>query len=139
MVDTPAAPVGGSGSTIVTADKEMEFENRLRLTGPHIEILKRPRDSGGESVLINLMYSRTDAELILDKMTGRWVERYSMAGSKMTLGNAYRKFQAIPGPGGGLTLPGDALVTEAKEEMEKLEQDILDYLNDGAPTQIIFA
>jgi len=138
MVDTPAAPVGGSGSTIETPDKEMEFSNRLRLTGPHIEILKRPRESGGETVLVNLMYSRTDAEMILDKMTGRWIEKYSMAESKIILGNAYRKFQAIPGPGGGLTLPGDALVSEGKEEKILLEQDILDFLHDGAPTQIIF-
>jgi len=139
MVDTPAAPVDGSGSTIDTADKEMEFENRLRLDGPHLELLKRPRDSSGEVVLINLMYSRTDAELILDKMTGRFVSKYAMAESKITLGNAYRKFSAIPGPGGGLTLPGDALISEGKEEIEKLEQDVLDYLYGGEPTQIIFA
>ena len=139
MVDTPGAPVDGSGSKIVTPDKELEFSNRLRLDGPHLEILQRPRDAGGETILVNLMYSRTDAELIMDKMTGRFVSKYAMAESKITLGNAYRKFSAIPGPGGGLTLPGDALVSEGKEEIEKLEQDILDYLYGGEPTQIIFA
>jgi hypothetical protein len=141
MVDTPGAPVGGSGSTIITPDKEMEFSNRLRLDGPHLEILQRPRSGSleGEVILINLMYSRTDAELILDKMTGRFVSKYAMAESKITLGNAYRKFSAIPGPGGGLTLPGDALVAEGREEIEKLEQDVLDYLYGGEPTQIIFA
>jgi len=139
MVDGPAAPVQGSGSKIKTPFKEMEFQNRLRLNGPVLEILKRPRDSGGEPVLINLMYSRTDAELIQDKMTSRWIEKYSLAESKIKLGHAYRKFQAVPGPGGGLSLPGGDLIQEGKEEKKELEQDILDFLHDAAPTQIIFA
>jgi len=140
LIDTAGGSVNpqgqGVGQGIDTPNKEMEFSNRLRLEGPVIEILKRVRGAS-ETVLVNLMYSRTDAELINDKMTGRWVEKYATAEAKMMLGNAYRKFASIPGPGGGLALPGNDLITEGKEEKEKLEQDLLDFLYGVEPPHML--
>ena len=40
------------------------------------------------------------------------------------LGEARSKFATIDGPGGGSTLNGDALKSEAQAEMEKLEQEV---------------
>jgi len=131
MIDTE-----GSDNAIGldTPNKEMEFENQERLEGPVLEILKRPRSNDNdELVVINLEYSRTDAELIQDKETTRFLEKWALAESKIKLGNAYRKFGSIPGPGGGLTLPGNELVAEGKEEKKDLEQDLLDFLYGNEP------
>jgi len=126
MVDVPAGRP--QADPIQTPDKEMEWDNRLRLEGPHIELLTRPRGQD-EVLLLNLAYSRTDAELIQDRETSRWIEGYAEAEAMIKLGRAYRKFQNIPGPAGGFSLPGSEYIQDGKDKKEKLEQELLDYLH----------
>lgn len=57
-----------------------------------------------------------------------------LAYTKIAVGNARRKIGNMPSPDGGtIGLDGDALVSEGKAELEKLEKDLLDY---GEPHQI---
>lgn len=131
MIDTEGSD---NAVELNTPNKEMEFDNRERIDGPVLEILKRPRGVDDEELIVlNVVYSRTDAELIQDRETSRFVEKWAMAESKIKLGYSYRKFGSIPGPGGGLTLPGNELVQEGKEEKEKLEQELLDFLYGNEP------
>jgi hypothetical protein len=45
------------------------------------------------------------------------------------LGTAYAKFQTIVGPQGGTSLPGDALKSEAMAELERLEEELKNYID----------
>jgi len=52
-------------------------------------------------------------------------------------GQAYSKYSQGIGPQGGFTLSGDALKAEAKEEMEKLDTEILNFIDNGTPLGIV--
>jgi len=129
---------------LTNPNKESEFSNQLRATGPILEILQRPggysyygEDEKKEVVLINIAYSRTDAELINDLETKRFITEWAESEAMIILGRAYRKFASIPGPGGGLSLPGNELITEAKEIQEGLKQDLLDFLHGEEPVSFL--
>lgn len=104
---------------------DMELDNRSRFQGPVLELLNLPKNSF-DTYLLNVRIGRSDAELINDIDTGPWIHQYARACAKIMLGNAYRKFDGMPGPGGGITLPGNDLIGEGREDKEILKQDLLD-------------
>jgi len=53
------------------------------------------------------------------------------------LGEARGKFATIAGPQGGTSLNGDALKADATAEMEKLEQEINNYIDGSKPLSFI--
>jgi hypothetical protein len=53
------------------------------------------------------------------------------------LGEAYSKFGQIIGPQGGSTLKGDSLKTESVAEIEKLEIELLQYVDNGTPSSFV--
>lgn len=123
-----------------TPNKELQFDNKLRAGGPALEILQRPRGGGfdgKEIVLLNITYGRTDAELISDRETKRWIHDWAESQAMITLGRAYRKLPNIPGPGGGMSLPGAELIQDGKDMQETLRQDLLDFLHGEEPVDIL--
>jgi len=58
--------------------------------------------------------------------------RYFMATLKQKLGRIRSKFQSLPGAGGEKTLDGQDLLSEAKEELRELTEEI-QGLSDGVP------
>ena len=67
---------------------------------------------------------RPDITLFKDIYSKPWIRDYTLAVSKVMLGEARGKFNTIAGPQGGTTLNGDALKAEGQAEMERLEADI---------------
>ena len=53
------------------------------------------------------------------------------------LGEARSKFATVAGPQGGTSMNGDALKQEAAAELEKLEQDLLNYVEGGLPLSFV--
>jgi hypothetical protein len=92
-------------------------------------IHQRPRTE--ESVMIHAYNRRPDFALITDTYAGQWIKDYSLANCKMILGQAREKFAQIAGPGGGSSLNGAAMKSEAQAEMDKLMED----LKTGVTTQ----
>jgi hypothetical protein len=66
-----------------------------------------------------------------------WIRNYTIAGLKIILGRAYRKFSALSTPTGESSLDGDQLVSEGKEEQLMLLENIADYV-DGDPIGSVF-
>jgi hypothetical protein len=58
-----------------------------------------------------------------------WIRRASLANAKEKLGITRRKFgNTLPGPGGNsLTLDGDALISEAREDQTKLQDELMKF------------
>ena len=54
----------------------------------------------------------------------QWIRRFALSLSKETLGQIRSKFNAIPIPGESVTLNGTELVSQAKEEQEKLREEL---------------
>jgi len=65
--------------------------------------------------------------------SGQWIKDYALANCKMMLGQARSKFGQIAGPQGGTQLNGTALITEAQAEMEKLEEELKNYVDGSQP------
>jgi len=58
----------------------------------------------------------------------QWIRRFALALSKEMLGQIRSKFNQVPIPGESVTLNGTALITEGKDEQEKLRTELKETL-----------
>ena len=108
------------------------IEFKWRQSNHLLTILQRPF-AQGEQVLLRTHNYRPDFVLLQDIYAKQWLYDYTLAVCKQILGEARSKFQTIAGPQGGTSLNGDALKTEAQAEMEKLEEELKNYVDGSAP------
>ena len=90
-----------------------------------------------DDVYVWCFIERDDEDLLEDVHAGNWIKDYAFAQAKFLLGEARSKFATIAGPQGGTTLNGDALKSEAAADMEKLEQDLITYVEGSTPLGFI--
>lgn len=95
-------------------------------------IVRRPQNSG-ETFLLWTFNMKPEIQLLSDYRISNWIRDYTYSMSKYTLGEARSKFGQIAGPQGGTTLNGESLKNEAKEEMEKLIEDLKNYVDGSQP------
>ena len=74
---------------------------------------------------------RDDEDLLIDPYASPWLKDYAFAKAKFMLGEARAKFSTIAGPQGGTSLNGDALKSEAAADLEKLDEDLKNYVDGG--------
>jgi hypothetical protein len=86
-----------------------------------------------ESILLWIYNYKPDAMLLSDPMVFPWLQDYALAFCKTILGQARGKFTQIAGPQGGTQLNGAALMAEGQAEMEKLEEDLKNYVDGSTP------
>jgi len=110
-------------SPIPTSTLRMWFE--YVLTADRNNPLKTP--SGSISDLSNVPYSRVDYSDIND-IGRRWILHYALAAAKETLGNIRNKYATIPVPGAEVTLNGNELITQAREDRANLRQELTELL-----------
>jgi hypothetical protein len=58
----------------------------------------------------------------------QWIRRFALALCKETLGQVRSKFGTVPIPGESVTLNGSALITEGKDEQDKLRTELKETL-----------
>jgi hypothetical protein len=66
----------------------------------------------------------------------QWIRRFALALSKETLAQIRGKFQTIPIPGESVNLNADALLSQAKEEQEKLRAELKEIMDQLTYTEI---
>lgn len=86
-----------------------------------------------ESVLLHIHNIKPDQMILNDTYSLPWIQDYAYSFAKRILGQAYSKFSTIAGPQGGASLNGAAMIAEAQAEMEKLEEDLKTYVDNGTP------
>jgi len=62
--------------------------------------------------------------LSINSIGKQWIRRFALALSKEMLGQIRSKFATVPIPGESVTLNGTALISEAKEEQDKLREEL---------------
>lgn len=73
----------------------------------------------------NTMYPRVDQTYSEDLFNHFWIVEYATAYAKHTLGLIRRKLSNVTALGNAsVSLDGDQLISEAKEEMQRLEEDL---------------
>lgn len=101
------------------------------------EITSPVTDSPAESVMLHVYNHKPDSMILNDYMIFPWIQDYAYSFAKRILGEARSKFAALAGPSGGTTLNGTALIAEAKEEMDKLEEDLKRYIDGAFPLTFV--
>jgi hypothetical protein len=66
----------------------------------------------------------------------QWIRRFALALSKETLGQIRGKFQTIPIPGESVTLNASDLLSQAKEEQDKLRTELKEVMDQLTYTEI---
>jgi hypothetical protein len=134
MIQNPGS-LGGSGAgTLATYDFAMQFQKLAgRMFGRDVMFTWDPvskkitfhrRMPAVEEICLHVYNARPDEVLLMDYAAKPWLRDYATAMCKLMMGEARSKFQSFGGPQGGVTMNGDALKSEAKEEMDRLELEI---------------
>lgn len=81
-----------------------------------------------ERVLVDAFFERTEQDLMQDRQTSMWIQRWATAESKLILANGARgKFTSLPGPNGSTTMNASDLMQQAQDEMTKLREQLEDH------------
>jgi hypothetical protein len=86
-----------------------------------------------ESILLWCYNSKPDQMIFNDPQAFPWIQEYAYSFAKRILGQAYSKFSTISGPQGGTSLNGSTMVQEAQTEMDKLEDELIRYIDGSQP------
>ena len=97
-----------------------------------LTLMRRTRNSD-EQVLLWAHNHKPDITLLQDVYSYPWIKGYTQAMVKKSLGEAREKFATIAGPAGGTVLNGAALKAEADIEIDKLMQDLNNYVDGSSP------
>jgi hypothetical protein len=139
MIQNPGG-LGGSGSgTLATYDFAMQFqEQAARMFGRDVMYTWDPATSritfqrifhAVENVAIHVHNTRPLAVLLKDPYAKLWIRDYATAYCKLMLGEARSLYQNLGGPQGGVSLNGDAIKQEGKDEMDRLEDEIKNFVD----------
>jgi hypothetical protein len=71
--------------------------------------------------------------LLNDNTALPWLQDYALAFVMIAVGNAREKFSSIAGPQGGTSLNGAALKQEGQALLERLDEDIKNFVDGGTP------
>ena len=95
-----------------------------------LRLMKKPLAQ--EDVLVRVWTTKGEDAVLMDPYSGPWIRSYALALSKHMLGQARAKYTTgFPGPNGSVVLNGDALINEAKEEIEVLEKELDNLVTAG--------
>jgi hypothetical protein len=84
---------------------------------------------GGVNNLNTLPFGHLPFDKI-NSMGKQWIRKYALALAKEMLGQIRGKFTTIPIPGETVTLNASELLSQAKEEQEKLRNELMEVLDD---------
>ncbi|RYE97886.1 MAG: hypothetical protein EOO77_38235 [Oxalobacteraceae bacterium] len=133
--------VGGGGSqmSLATYELGLQYQELLgRMFGRDVQfnwnpatkkIMIQRRFQAQEEIALQVYNTKPEEVLLADPYARPWLRSYTLAQCKLMLGEAYSKYSGLAGPGGGITLKGDALKAEGQTEIEKLEKEIYDLVD----------
>lgn len=93
--------------------------------------------AAAEDILIWQYNYKPDSAILNDTYARPWVRDYTLALCKDMLGQAREKFNTIAGPAGGTSLNGASLKTEAANEMQRLEEELQKFVDNGQPYSFV--
>jgi hypothetical protein len=97
-----------------------------------LQLIRDPKGTG-EAVLLWCYNLKPEFNLLSDFQIQQWIRDYMVANCKLIIGEAREKFGQIAGPQGGGTLNGTAMKGEAQTSMDKLVEDLRNYVDGSSP------
>lgn len=84
-----------------------------------------------ERVLVDASVERTEQDLMVDRGTTLWLQRWAVAEAKIMLSQSRGKFQTLPGPNGSTVLNSQELITQSEAEKAVLMDELEDMAMSG--------
>lgn len=81
-----------------------------------------------ERVLVDCVIEKTDQELLKDRYTKTWIEKYAYANACLILAQIRGKYATLPGAGGGVSLNAGELQAIGEGLIEDLMQQLDDFV-----------
>jgi hypothetical protein len=97
-----------------------------------LQLIRDPKGTG-EAVLLWCYNLKPEFNLLSDFQIVQWIRDYMVANCKLIIGEAREKFGTIAGPQGGGTLNGTAMKGEAQVSMDKLVEELKNYVDGSQP------
>ena len=107
--------------------------NDMSLASTYVSSPSSPDNAVTETVLVHIYNYKPDIMLLNDPQVFPWIQDYAYALVLISVGNAREKFATIAGPQGGTSLNGAVLKQEGNELLLKLDEEIKNYVDGGAP------
>jgi hypothetical protein len=107
--------------------------NDMSLASTYVSSPSSPDNAVTETVLLHLYNYKPDIMLLNDPQVFPWIQDYAYALTSMSIGQAREKFASIAGPQGGTSLNGTALKQEGQALLDKLDDEIKNFVDGGAP------
>jgi hypothetical protein len=85
------------------------------------------RFTSTEKVLVESSMEKSEQEILTDRWTQQWIQQWAMSELYSMLANIRGKFTTLPGPGGGLSLNADSLISQASVMREDCLRQIKDF------------
>ncbi len=129
----------GAAFDLFSYDLVMQYQetlNRLFVNEMHFvfrnetnTLLLTQVPNSNEKVALTVMVMKSYEELLRDHFAYRWLRKYTLSEMKSILAEKYRLFSTLPGAQGGTVMKGESLQSESIQEKEKLEEDLLLYVD----------
>ena len=92
------------------------------------ELFLFQRFTRDERVLLDCVIERTEQEILVNRWTKPWIERWALAECRTMLAEIRGKYASLPGAGGGVALNASDLVSKAQEDFAICLQEIDDFV-----------
>lgn len=103
---------------------------------PSRELLLTRRIPREEKVILECTLERTEQEILVDRWAKQFIQNWALAECKMQLGLIRSRFSSgTPGAAGTITQNGELLVSEARQDMTELKEEILNFEYGGHVNQ----
>jgi len=79
-----------------------------------------------QRVLVDASLERPEQQLITDRNTSMWLQKWALAEAKMMLSQGRGKYQSLPGPSGSTVLNAQELITQSEAEKAALLEELYD-------------
>lgn len=139
MIGNPGGLGGGGAGMLATYDLAMGHHELVgRMFGRDVQfnfdtstkrLTVHRAFRAPEQVLLHVWNAKPDDVLLADVYAKPWLHDYALAYCKLIMGEARTKFQSLAGPQGGITMNGDSLIQQAKEEMERLDLELTNLVD----------
>ena len=143
VINTYILNLGSSGGLATWELYTQKLELAARMFGgfmnfsfnPSTKRIQLVRDitSSGETILLWTYNMKPEIQLLTEIQISQWIKDFTCANCKFMEGEAREKFQTIAGPNGGTSLNGSTMKSEAKEMMDKLLEDLRNYVDGSDP------
>ncbi len=84
-----------------------------------------------ERVLMDAVTERTEQELLKDRWTKTWIEKFAAAEARLILAEIRGKYASLPGAGGGAALNASELIARHDQDKEELYKQLDDFVADN--------